>query len=174
VQKTGVMYINSISTGFVDIPGQISINIYAQGCKKRCRGCQNPDLQLFSGGKELYLSDIDTLLEDYSLSKWICWLGGDASYQERSLIEFNKEFRNRGLKVALYTGRQFEELSEDLLDCLDLVIDGEWNGIPVTEPGSNQSIRLRVGYCWDLICGWEMLGLCFKELVSVCGAGDIA
>jgi len=164
------MRINSISTGFIDIPDQISLNIYAQGCKKRCNGCQNPDLQDFNGGKLLNISDIDSLLSDYSLCGWVCWLGGDAIYQEESLIEFNKEFKKRGLRIALYTGLEFEELSESVLETLDLVVDGEWIGIPVTDNTTNQSIWYRISegkYGWSLLNGWGMLKLMDKELITI-------
>ena len=162
MEKSYFMRVNSISTGFVDIPDEISLNIYAQGCEKRCKGCQNEDLMPFTGGAKLYISDVDKLLSDYSLCEWVCWLGGDAVYQEEALIEFNKEFKNKNLKVALYTGKKFNELSEELLDTLDLVIDGEWNGTPVTDPGSNQKIYSKSHDVWNDVCGWDTLSSCVE------------
>ena len=35
--------VRQLSTGFIEVPGKITINIYAQGCNKRCIGCHNPD-----------------------------------------------------------------------------------------------------------------------------------
>jgi anaerobic ribonucleoside-triphosphate reductase activating protein len=164
-EKPSVMLINSICTGFIDIPDQISLNLYAQGCKKRCRGCHNPDLQSFDGGKELYISDVDKLLSEFSLCTWICWLGGDAVYQEDALIQFNQEFKQRGLDICIYTGLKFGELSQELLGSLDLVIDGEWNGIPVTEPGSNQTIYSKCNDEWSIISNWDCLELIKKECI---------
>jgi len=164
MEKSFFMRVNSISSGFIDIPDEISLNIYAQGCEKRCEGCQNEDLMAFSGGAKLYISDVDKLLSDYSLCDWVCWLGGDAVYQEEALIKFNNEFKDRNLKIALYTGKTFDELSGDILDGVDLVIDGEWNGVPVTEPGTNQHIWSKCGSEWTLVNNWTCLSLLHKDI----------
>jgi len=160
------LYINvrQLSTGFIDIPGQISLNIYTQGCKKRCPGCQNPHLQSFEGGTKLFLNDIDSILEDYSLSNWICWLGGDAVYQPEAFKRFNYEFQKRRIKVALFTGRLLEEVN-DLLDNVDLVIDGEWQGIPVKETGTNQRIwfKQHIPDNWTQLVSWGELDLVLRE-----------
>ena len=146
------MNVAQISTGFIEIPGRVSLNIYVQGCEKRCPGCQNPELQSFDGSKGiLSVNDIDSLLTMYPLCDSVCWLGGDAVYQPVAFKELNKEFTKRGLVVCLYTGKLFDEI-QDLIDDVDIIIDGEWNGIPVTksdsrymgEPGTtNQRILIR-------------------------------
>jgi len=151
-EKNTLIKINQISTGFIEVPNQVSLNIYVQGCEKKCSGCQNVNLQSFVGGKELNLEDVDSLLSDFSLCTWVCWLGGDAIYQQESLKEFNKKFKRRNLKVCLYTGKLFIELSESILENLDLVIDGEWMGIPVTEENSNQKVWIR-----DVDLGWSVI-----------------
>ncbi len=151
-EKNVVIKINQISTGFIEVPNQVSMNIYVQGCNKSCSGCQNVDLQTFHGGYPLYLDVVDSLLFNFSLCKWICWLGGDAVYQPESLNRFNKEFKRRNLKVCLYTGKLFTELSGSILENLDLVIDGEWMGIPVTEKNSNQTVWIR-----DNDLGWSVI-----------------
>ena len=43
--------------------------------------------------------------------------------------------------MCLYTGKYFEGI-QDLLEDIDLVIDGPWEGIPVKEKGTNQRVFL--------------------------------
>jgi len=156
-EKNAVIKINQISTGFIEVPNQVSLNIYAQGCTKRCNGCQNVDLQTFHGGYPLYLDEVDSVLFNYPLCKWVCWLGGDAYYQRESLKEFNKKFKSKNLKVCLYTGVLFDTLDKDILENLDLVIDGEWMGIPITEKNSNQKVWIRDNdFGWSII-SWDDL-----------------
>jgi anaerobic ribonucleoside-triphosphate reductase activating protein len=162
LDNTLFINVRQLSTGFIDIPGQISLNIYVQGCKKRCIGCQNPDLQLFNGGAKLFLTDINSILSEYSLSTWICWLGGDAVYQPESFKQFNYQFHKNRIKVALYTGRLFEEVN-DLLDNVDLVIDGEWQGIQVKETGTNQRIWFKMDNNWKQLISWGELDLVLRE-----------
>jgi len=156
-EKNTIIKINQISTGFIEVPNQVSLNIYAQGCTKRCIGCQNEELQSFVGGWELNLKDVDSMLSDFFLCKWICWLGGDAYYQRKSLNEFNKKFKSKNLKVCLYTGVLFDTLDKTILENLDLVIDGEWMGIPVSEKNSNQKIWIKdIDFGWSII-SWDDL-----------------
>lgn len=136
--------INQLSTGFVEIPGQISLNIYVQGCKKRCSKCHNLELQNFEGGTKIYLKDINQIINDYPICNWICWLGGDAVYQPEGLISFSKEFRKFGLKICLYTGLKFEELDNKIIENLDVIIDGEWTGKKVMDENTNQRIWINV------------------------------
>jgi len=133
------MKIASISTGFIEVPGQICLNIYAQGCKLSCKGCQNPELQKFDAGEDISIDEMSIILKEHTMPKWICWGGGDATYQSDDFRAFNKFFKSRDYKVALYTGQYFQDI-KDLLDDVDLVIDGPWEGIPVIEESSNQKV----------------------------------
>lgn len=160
--------ISQLSTGFIEIPGSISLNIYVQGCEKRCPGCQNPELQSFSGGQKLFLKDVNEMLSDFPMSKWICWLGGDAVYQPDSLREFNKVFKEKGLRVCLYTGKQFNQLLDlNILDNIDMVIDGEWYGKSVQDSDTNQQIYLKDGGIWYHLT-WNDLDSVLNKGVQLC------
>lgn len=151
--------VRQLSTGFIEVPGQISLNIYVQGCEKRCTGCHNVDGQSFEPKMKLLISDIDSLIKDFGMCTWICWLGGDAVYQPESFQLFNKEFVSRGYKIALYTGKDFKEIKY-LLDDVHLVIDGEWKGKTIQDKDTNQRIWCRSFYNdWDLINDWDSLNL---------------
>ncbi len=151
-------YINvsQVSTGFIEIPNKISINIYAQGCKKRCEGCHNKESQNFDGGYKLYLSDIEKIKQDHFLSNWICWLGGDAVYQPEKFQIFNSHFSTLGFKMCLYTGLNRDEFNvqDPLFYYLSTIVYGEWKGIPVHRKDSNQKILVRHGYDWKEL-NWD-------------------
>ena len=140
--------ISNINTGFIDVPGQISLNIYVTGCKLRCPGCQNPELQAFEGGMSIDINKIEEILDRRSLPTWICWLGGDAIYQPEGFKAFNKLFKAKNYSVCLYTGVKKEEI-DNLLDDVDLVIDGEWKGTPVNEEDTNQKVYLKENNQWS-------------------------
>ena len=154
--------ISQISTGFIEIPGCISLNIFAQGCVLHCQNCHNPELQNFSGGQPLYISQAASICKTYGLASWICWLGGDVTYQSDSFVQFNYAFKACVKKVCLYTGRLFKEV-ESLLDCVDLVIDGPWQGIPVTDSNTNQQIYLKINNKWEHIDTWYNLSNILKK-----------
>lgn len=159
--------ISQISTGFIEIPDQISLNLYAQGCLKRCPGCQNPELQSFNGGSKIFLDDIKNIIEQYHMCDFICYLGGDITYQ-LNVVEFNKEFQKYGKKICIYTGRKFEELEKEFLENVDLVKDGEWKKElgPVNQEGTNQSFWLKKEGIWSLVRNWDMLGILLSEQFS--------
>ena len=156
------MRIASISTGFIEVPGQICLHIYAQGCKLNCKGCQNPELQKFDGGEHINVDEMGIILKDHMMPKWICWGGGDATYQPEDFKEFNKLFKSKGYKVALYTGQYFDDVI-DLLENVDLVIDGPWEGTPVAEESTNQKVHIKEQNVWKQIKFSEVKGLLKKQ-----------
>ena len=129
--------ISSISTGFLEVPGQIALNLYVQGCSLHCKDCHNPELQPFSGGTDISTTEILGIIKNKELASWICWLGGEPTEQPEGFKAFNKIFKKEGYGICLYTGKKFSELG-NLLDNVDLVIDGPWEGTKVTESASNQ------------------------------------
>jgi len=162
MEKSKTLQISQINTGFVDVPGQISVNIFAQGCKLRCPGCQNPQLLPFEGGITITLEDLAEKLNKFELADWICWVGGDITYQD-NVILFNKFLKHRGYKICIYTGQLIENIRYLLKD-VDLVIDGPWKGIPITNKNTNQRIFLKRDNKWEQILNWEDLKSQLKSL----------
>ena len=122
------MKINTISIGFSEVPNNISVLLYAQGCHHRCKGCHNSELWTFDGG---FFYDDDAIREKlatYSkVCGWVCWLGGDATYQPERLREVNKICKDMGFKVSLYTGHKLSDLTPVMLEDVDMVVDGKWD-----------------------------------------------
>lgn len=154
-----------ISTGFVEIPNNISMNIYAQGCKLHCPGCQNLEVQNFDGGVSLNYSQIKQAILDHSLCTWICWLGGDATFQPEPFTYMNRMIKMDfpSMKICLYTGQYFDVI-KNLLGSVDLVIDGPWKGIPITDNNSNQKIYINDRNGWKSIDCWDTLVTMMKSI----------
>ena len=99
--------------------------IWFQGCDKRCIGCCNPLLFDF---KPAHIITKDQLLEIIAEAKdqfnieGITYLGGEPTLQQ-GLSELSIEIKKMGLGVILFTGKKFEELSEELKATVDLIID---------------------------------------------------
>lgn len=141
------MNIAYITEGFIEIPGQISLNIYVQGCSIGCKGCQNANLQSFIDGIGIAEDQMQDVLNRYELPTWVCWLGGEPTDQPEDFVKFNKLFNRNNYKVCLYTGRLFKDI-QHLLDNVDLVIDGPWQGIPITQENTNQKVYRKDSNEW--------------------------
>ena len=107
--------------------------IWFQGCDIGCPGCCNPKLQPLVPRNIIGLSE---LLEVASKSRddngieGVTLIGGEPTLQS-GLSELVHGIRALGLGVILFTGREFEDLDENLVSGLDLVIDGRYdNGNP--------------------------------------------
>lgn len=156
--------VSQIVTGFIEIPNKISLNIYAQGCGIHCPGCQNQQIQNFDGGTPITYDQLKLSIEQHGLCNWVCWLGGDATFQSDGFIYFNKKIKEDfpNLKICLYTGRLFENLDNKIKENLDLIIDGPWMGIPVTDKNTNQKIYQSINNEWKLIDSWDTLSSIFS------------
>ena len=148
------MRINSFSTGFIEIPGQISMNIFTQGCSIKCKKCHNPELQNFNDGIEFDWAAFDKNLQPVEFSPWICWLGGEPTEHLNDLRQFNKNLKKLGYFIALYSGRTFEELQDlKILDDLDLIKTGRYDGYSVQNPKTTQRFYYR-NYADYKNCSW--------------------
>jgi len=156
------MNIAQISTGFLEVPSKISLNIYTQGCSFKCPGCQNEHLRKFGEGKEINFWEIENILDEYDMCTWVCWLGGNPTDQPDELEVFNREIKRYGKKICLYTGHRIEEI-QDLIEDVDLIIDGQYieNKGPITNEYTNQRIWIKKFENWHLIRKWRDLN---KEL----------
>jgi anaerobic ribonucleoside-triphosphate reductase activating protein len=100
--------------------------IWFQGCEKQCEGCCNPELFSLTPA---HIVSLDKLLEIIENAKQtfdiegITYLGGEPTLQQ-GLAELSKEIKALGLGVILFTGKQYAELPKELIDNVDLIIDG--------------------------------------------------
>jgi anaerobic ribonucleoside-triphosphate reductase activating protein len=141
-----VRIFNQLSYTFLDYPDNISqaVLVYFSGCDNACEGCQNPDLQDSTKG---YIVDTSMILEhlrqfpDFYQS--IVFLGGEPTEQEYALLELCNNLPVTLIKI-LYTGKQFEDLSEDVKSAMDIIVDGPYIKSEPTESGFPASKNQRI------------------------------
>jgi len=116
--------INDFST--IDGDG-IAFVVFFQGCRKRCKGCHNPELQPFDGGREVDTEEIIHLIRDYGEDyDSVVFQGGEPLEQVEPLREMMQAVRQMGLRVWLYTGYELQEVPEEVLRLCDVVVAGEY------------------------------------------------
>lgn len=123
----------------------IRYTIFFQGCPHRCEGCHSPhtwNLNEFN----MDLSPSQIILDIKRYKKYITGItlsGGDPLMQPNDLLEFlralkaDKELRE--LDIWMWTGYEFEEIPRQILQLIDVVIDGKFNKglLPAKWRGSN-------------------------------------
>lgn len=140
------MYYHSFSIGYVEIPSLNStLNIYTVGCPFHCQGCQNPELQDINHKERKVLSVneiIKTITNSFGIIEGVCWLGGEPFFQFEECVKISKEIKEKlHTPITAYTGYTIEDLLEkdkSLAKYFDLIIDGQWNGHPISDPLTNQ------------------------------------
>lgn len=102
--------------------------IWFQGCDKKCTGCCNKDLQGFEIKHFMTIKEVLNIIHEsqklYSI-EGITLLGGEPLLQ-KNLMFLLKEVRNVDLGVILFTGRTISQVEKNVLQYVDLVVDGEF------------------------------------------------
>lgn len=100
--------------------------IWFQGCNLKCRGCGNPSLQPLTPKhvltEEQLLNIIYEAKEKYGI-EGVTLTGGEPSLQS-GLKSLNERIREAGLGIILFSGKTIDSLDKDLVDSVDLLIDG--------------------------------------------------
>lgn len=113
----------------VDGPG-IRLVVFAQGCKRHCRGCQNPSTMDYNGGKEVAIEDILKDIEADPLIDGISFSGGECFDQPEAFAELAIKIKEKkNFKICAWSGYLYEELIADaskkkLLENIDYLVDG--------------------------------------------------
>lgn len=105
----------------------IAFSIFFQGCKKRCPGCHNPELQPFEGGQRTDTDYVLTLIKAHE--DWydaVAFIGGEPLEQPEALIELLKGVRELGLETWLYTGYDINEVPEEVINLCSVIVAGEY------------------------------------------------
>lgn len=100
--------------------------IWFQGCNLHCKGCCNDKLQPFVSKHIVTLEELVSIVkkakEDFNI-EGITLSGGEPSLQN-GLIEFNKEIHKLKLGIIMFSGKNRNQLDDDLVNSVDLLIDG--------------------------------------------------
>lgn len=115
-----------VCTSFIDVPDEIAVAVYFAGCSIRCKDCHNPELWDPKSGEEMSEEEVIRKVKKNSLAEWVVFEGGEPPDQLDFLIRLCEKITFH--KKALYTGREFEDLSSKLTELLDLIICGPYKG----------------------------------------------
>lgn len=108
--------------------------IWCQGCRKRCPGCCNPEMQPFVRKSIMSVDELATLIarsKQENGIEGVSFLGGEPVLQASGFAELAVRCQKLGLSVMLYTGYLYEEVCaaadvhmQTLLSACDLLLDG--------------------------------------------------
>lgn len=102
--------------------------IWFQGCNILCKGCCNPELQPIKPTHIMTISEIVNIAVN-SRNKYgiegVTFLGGEPTLQAYLYI-LSHELKKKDFGIILFTGKLLYQLSLDLVNNLDIVIDGEF------------------------------------------------
>jgi len=144
----GGAYIARICTSFIDVPDKIVVAIYFSGCSIRCKGCQNHVLWERSSGDLMSTETVLHEIQKNELADGVVFLGGEPTDQSEFLIDLCKKISQY---KAMYTGREFEDLPQELTNNLDMIVCGPYiqdlhvNGYPAS---SNQRVFKKENKSW--------------------------
>ncbi len=93
----------STSVVFEEIPDEITLAIEITNCPGHCEGCHSPWLRE-DIGEELTPEILEELMEKNDGITCVCFMGEGNDI--RGLLELAKVVRNKGLRAAIYSGRE--------------------------------------------------------------------
>lgn len=119
------VYINSIkfNRSLVDGPGVRTV-VFFQGCNLRCKGCQNPSTWEMKKGTKMTTEELAVILKQESVNKKVTFSGGEPLLQIDALLDVIKKLQ--GFDVAVYTGHEFEEVPQELLENINYIKTGPY------------------------------------------------
>lgn len=145
-------WVARIFTSFIDVPDKIATAIYFSGCSIRCKNCHNKDLWERESGKKMTDEQLIEKIHSDKLSQMVVFLGGEPTDQIDFLVTVCSKLKSETEKpIAMYTGREFEVLPDELLENLCMVVCGPYredlkqNGWPAS---SNQRVFKKEGDLW--------------------------
>lgn len=100
--------------------------IWFQGCNLHCKGCCNQDLQPLIPNHIVTLEKLIDIVKEAKSNfdiEGVTLSGGEPSLQN-GLVEFNNEIHKLGLGIIMFSGRNKIQLKEELVNSVDLLIDG--------------------------------------------------
>ena len=124
-KKLNIAYINTCT----ETEGPYKrLAIWFQGCNILCKACCNPELQALRIRHIITVEELFNIILDskdrYDI-EGVTFLGGEPTLQE-GLISLAFLLKVNNIGTILFTGKKIEMLDNDLINNLDLVIDGKF------------------------------------------------
>lgn len=109
----------------------LSLSLFVVGCIRRCKNCQNPDIQELTENNHILLDldQVKKVIDEKSiLVKSVVFCGGDFlpnyKFQLKELVNYCK---SKNLKTILYTGELYENINEELKNKINIIVDGPYD-----------------------------------------------
>lgn len=124
---------------FAEIPDEISLSFNISNCQNHCVGCHSPELRQNIGGI-LTSERLSSIVRSNDGITCVLFLGEGNDLD--ALLELSGCVHSLGLKSALYSGRETDEIEPEVWASFDYVKVGpyvEWFG-PLSAPTTNQRL----------------------------------
>ena len=123
-----IKYADIIGDSVVDGTG-IRVAVFLQGCPLACKGCHNPELQSYEGGKDIQEKDLTRLIfkKITPVHTGVTFSGGEPLVQQEALYNVLTAIKDSypDLDIWVYTGYNFEEVRHlPLMSFINVLVDG--------------------------------------------------
>ena len=98
--------------------------IFLQGCDMHCPGCHNKSTWALDKGTVIDVHDLAKLIREKAINKKLTISGGEPLLQKDAVLELLKELSD--FDLCLYTGREIEDVPEEMLKYLKYVKVGRF------------------------------------------------
>lgn len=151
------MIINSFDRyDIVNNPGEDkpAFTIWFAGCTVGCKGCYNPKLWSKNNGTQYSAHDIIDIIESQPIEySSVILLGGEPLEQDgEKLLFLCRMLKRRGYNIWLYTSREFNDISDDILDNIYVAKTGKFDIDAMIDGGvlssSNQRLYIKQNNIW--------------------------
>lgn len=110
---------------FQEVPNEISLSFSIAGCPHNCKNCSWKGTIEKEEQKNLTNQTYSMFLNKYKgLASCVLFLGGE--WEQEDLIYKLKMAKEKGYKTCLYTGCNFQQISEELKSNLDFIKVGPY------------------------------------------------
>lgn len=137
---------------------KFAMTLWFAGCSFRCEGCHNEHLWDHTNGTHIH---IDKLLDKLFARKqlydynYIVLLGGEPLEQNMSALFHFCRYANHHFKIFLYTGFDFNDIPDAILNHIDMVKTGTFDINLITTnrvlASSNQKLYKKIDKEWKEI-----------------------
>jgi anaerobic ribonucleoside-triphosphate reductase activating protein len=114
------------------------IVIYMQGCNKHCYGCHNQKTWDFTGGRIYSIKELITQILSHMsvVARNVTISGGEPLEQHNPLLSLLDALNQAKINVCLYTGYEFEDVSDNIKERIHYLKTGAYvHELKTTEKG---------------------------------------
>lgn len=123
-----------------EVPGEISLAISISGCNLKCKGCHSSHTWDKDYGERLTKISLNNLIKKNKHISCVLFYGGEWNIDYLKELFLHIKIHFEDLKIALYTGREFNFFKEEDISSLDYLKTGPYkasNG-PLRDLNTNQ------------------------------------